>query len=570
MGKKSKRNRGASKKQHSAGAQEGGVTNTSATSDVAAAAAAVGNEIDPRSSSASAGSIRIDPIGSLMQLAEKDDFEGILKLESKLVLRATALEGTEPQNAGYIYLVIADALIATEVSSKISREKAIDYLERCWKAIHSLNKIMLHECVKLLVHLYLKEERYDEAFVTMKRLTVRIPQHELIDPDFILSVAKDYYKASLSEKVIEILTIFLGTINRSWDKEKRFAAYLLFGKGYTDLAEYEKADSFLRKALTITDDPENKVTVLYQMGLMSKLACNYDAALSALNQALEILSAESGESSRDKSTKGLSNHATALVHARIGDVLSDQGNHDLEALESFERALVTIKEDDSTADAKNLATIYYGIGAVHARLGNWDEAMDYLMLAHSSIGRHANVDSPLGSQLCENIGTVRLDQYFCDERLRQDTQKRENIILEAAIFSTKSMEYRSYTNIAILNCAQAAYLTGAGIGDANKCLIKYFENEMNKTMGIYCRECNRKAGKGTDIKICRNCQVVDYCSLAHQTLAWRSGRISHKVMCPFLKRYRLVVKAENGIDTEPFEDICKDFFETVCVLKYEV
>ena len=88
--------------------QQGGVTNTSATSDVAAAstaAAVVGNEIDPRSSSASAGSIRIDPIDSLIQLVEKEDHEGILKQESKLVLRATALEGTEPQNAGYIYLV---------------------------------------------------------------------------------------------------------------------------------------------------------------------------------------------------------------------------------------------------------------------------------------------------------------------------------------------------------------------------------------------------------------------------------------------------------------------------------
>ena len=122
MGKKSKRNRGASKKLHSEGAQQGGVTNTSASSDVAAAAAAVGNEIDPRSSSsASAGSIRIDPIGSLIQLVEKEDFEGILKQESKLILRATALEGTEPQNAGCIYLVIADALIATHAIPENSR-----------------------------------------------------------------------------------------------------------------------------------------------------------------------------------------------------------------------------------------------------------------------------------------------------------------------------------------------------------------------------------------------------------------------------------------------------------------
>jgi hypothetical protein len=141
--------------------------------------------------------------------------------------------------------------------------------------------------------------------------------------------------------------------------------------------------------------------------------------------------------------------------------------------------------------------------------------------------------------------------------------------MEAAIFSQKSMEYGSCSNNAVLNYAQVAYFIH-GIEEANMLLMAYFEAEMEKKQGIYCRSCDRIAGNGTDIKICRNCQVVDYYSEAHQTLSWRRGRLSHKVMCPFLKRYRLVVKAENHIDTESFEDICKDFFETVCVLKYEV
>ena len=89
--------------------------------------------------------------------------------------------------------------------------------------------------------------------------------------------------------------------------------------------------------------------------------------------------------------------------------------------------------------------------------------------------------------------------------------------------------------------------------------MAYFAAEMKKNRGISCRSCRRKAGNGTDIKICRNCQIVDYYSEAHRTLAWRRGRLSHKVMVPFLKRYRLVVKAENRIDTEPYEDVCKGF-----------
>ena len=85
--------------------------------------------------------------------------------------------------------------------------------------------------------------------------------------------------------------MFLGTINISWDKEKRAAAYLAFGEEYTDLTEYEEAASFLHKALAITYDPERKVDVLCQMGLMSRFSCNYDDALATLKQAMEILSA---------------------------------------------------------------------------------------------------------------------------------------------------------------------------------------------------------------------------------------------------------------------------------------
>jgi tetratricopeptide (TPR) repeat protein len=550
MGKKSKRNKAVSTKQKGTRNVEGGVSETSS--------------IHTNSR---------DITKSLSKLQQINDYEGILKLESDAIRQAKALEGTEPQKATYIYQEIALALEETAGSSnKEAREKAIHYLEQSFALVEKMidNLQDLQYVTERLVYFNLKEGRHDEAFATVKRLASSITQHELIGPEFIISFADKFSEATQFERVIDVLTIFLGTINRSWDKEKRAAAYLAFGKGYTELAEYEKAASFLHKALAITDDPVNKVAVLSQMGNMCKSSCNYDDALAALNQAIQILSSESGER-RSKSTKGWWNHNTALIHAQIGHVLSVQGNHDQEALESYERALVTIKEGYiHVEDTINLEALYQGIGAVHARLGNWDEAFDYHILAHNSIGTHAKINKSLRlSQSLERIGTVRLDQYCLDERLRHDTQQREDILMEASFFSSESMlDCGAYSNNAILNCAQVAYFR-AEIGEANKCLIAFFESKMNKTMGIFCRECNRKAGKGTDIKICRNCQVVDYCSLAHQTLAWRRGRISHKVMCPFLKRYRLVVKAENGIDTEPFEDICKDFFETVCVLKYE-
>jgi tetratricopeptide (TPR) repeat protein len=561
MGKKSKRNRGASKNQQSARVQQGAVSNTSATtSDVAAAV--VGREIEPSTGATSTTTIRRDPIiDSLLDLLKNKDYEGIIKLESDVILRATVLEGTQPQKASYFYFIVAKAFVKSGLSSLIAHEKAIHYFER---AFALSEKDMVDDCAGQLVLLYLKERRHDEAFATVKRLTVGIPQHELIKPDLILSIEQAFYRALLNERVIDILTMFLGTINRSWDKENRAKAYLAFGRGYTGLAEYEKADSFLQKALAITDDPEIKVTALCLMGSMSNLSCNYDDALAALNQALEIISAEPEERrNTSKSWSGI----TALVHAQIGEVLSEQGKRDLEALESFERALVIMKEEDAGGAAK-LAATYQEFGDVQARLGNWDEAIDYLKLAYRIVGADPDrrMKSCFPAVLCEEIGRVCLDQYFWDERLLHDTQKRQNVLREATNFSQVSFESSSIS----LNHAQVAYLMD-GIEVANQVLQMYFEGQMKKKAEIYCSSCSRKAGNGTDIKICRNCQVVDYCSEAHQTLAWRRGRLSHKVMCPFLKRYRLVAKAKKQhIDTESYEDIYKDFFETVCVLKYEV
>ena len=570
MGKKSKRNRDVSKKQKSARrVQQGGFTNTIATSD---AAAVVDREIEPSSTSAS--SIRRDPNDSLGQLVEKGDYEGILKLESDAILQATVVEGTEPQTASSIYLVIARAFVETGLSSMIAREKAIRYLERSFalseKEKHYQGNLHVHECMKLLVPIYLQEGRHDEAVAAVKRLTASIPQHELIDPDLILNFVPEFSKSSLNKEVIDILSMFLGTINRSWHKGERAKAYLVFGEGYTNLSEYEKADSFLRKALAITENQLIRVTVLCQMGSMSRFACNYDDALTVLNQALEILSSEKfGE--RSKSDDRWSKH-TASVHLYIGDVLSEQGKRDDEALASFKRAIVIMKEHHPEDDGSTVAAMYQGIGLVHARLGNWDESIDFLYLAHSSFGTDADrMIDRFRAGLFEQIVKVRLDQYFWDERLLHDKQElRENILMEAAHFSQALTKAGIHIDDAYLVDAQVAYFIAEEIEHANELLIMYFEGEVKKKQQICCRTCSRIAGNGTDIKTCRNCQVVDHCSEAHQTLAWRRGRLSHKVMCPFLKRYRLVAKAENRIDTEPVEDICKDFFETVCVLKYGV
>ena len=473
MGKKSKKNRAVSTKQQGMINVEGGVSETSGIEHPMP---------------------RRDIKESLSKFLNINDSEGILKLELDAGSQAKALEGTEPQKALYIYQAIAEAFHETEETSpyKEARKKAIHYFEEYFalteKMIDNLNGMQY--CARILVHCNLREGRLDKAFAIVKRLASGINRHELIDPVLIPSIAKEFFQANQFERGIEILTMFLGTINRSWDKENRAEAYLAVGKGYTFLAEYKKADSFLQKALAITHDPENKVTVLCQMGEMSRFACNYDDAIAALNQALEILSSEQiGE--RCKSDDSWSK-LTASVHLRIGGVLSDWGKCDLEALESFERAMVIMKEDDPEDD-RCFASMYQEIGLVHARLGNWDESIDFLYLAHSKScatdTKAMKMDSRFHATLCEEIGRVCLDQYFWDERLHHDTQKRQNVLMEAAIFRQETIESGPLTNNAILNYAQVAYLLAEKKDHANTLLMAYFEGEMKKQHGICCRSC---------------------------------------------------------------------------------
>jgi hypothetical protein len=103
MENKSERITSISKKQKSARVQQCGVANISATStnDVAAV---VSREIERTSDS-----IRRDPIDSLFELLEKGDHEGIIKLESDVILRAAVLEGTEPQQTSFVYFLIGRA-----------------------------------------------------------------------------------------------------------------------------------------------------------------------------------------------------------------------------------------------------------------------------------------------------------------------------------------------------------------------------------------------------------------------------------------------------------------------------
>ena len=64
----------------------------------------------------------------------------------------------------------------------------------------------------------------------------------------------------------------------------------------------------------------------------------------------------------------------------------------------------------------------------------------------------------------------------------------------------------------------------------------------------------------------RVCKVARYCSRDHSIQAWKKGRLCHKVMCPWLKRWRKITEGKDAT-TELCDELCNDFFERVLASK---
>ena len=74
------------------------------------------------------------------------------------------------------------------------------------------------------------------------------------------------------------------------------------------------------------------------------------------------------------------------------------------------------------------------------------------------------------------------------------------------------------------------------------------------------------------LMFCQRCGVAHYCSKDNFKLDWKRGRLGHKRLCGFLKRWRLVTKmgmrrkAKYAVE-DSYEEICSEFFDSIFVPK---
>ena len=233
----------------------------------------------------------------------------------------------------------------------------------------------------------------------------------------------------------------------------------------------------------------------------------------------------------------------------------------------------------------------------------WAKAFHHLKSAKSYILCH---DNDGGNAASFHIETLLVDQYCTDKELLHFSEEQRMELLETALLYlddtlstsleddedsdyTCSYELKESTHTILKHhisvneiCPSRVYLYHAQLyyflgelQDANKFLMAYFE-EMLKDKKQQCQTCLRHRGQAiceaVDVHDCMECKVACYCSKEHFKLDWNRGRLGHKKLCPFLGRWRLVTKRKlkkiskkYAVDDDSVEQICSDFFESICV-----
>lgn len=236
-------------------------------------------------------------------------------------------------------------------------------------------------------------------------------------------------------------------------------------------------------------------------------------------------------------------------------------NHELDAIDFYQRVLVLIRKKYPKATDDKLAYIgsehlsgkvYRNIGTALLRLKSYEEAIEALdrsisLLTRSQVPKYR--DAELFKSYQEQ-GRAYLERFCWDEGLSSPKERRKNLDLSLE-FSSKALnlidQEESGDRNLYLDMAQEHYL----LNDAQKSheFLKKFLDFAVKAGPLYCQFCHQTSPKEDMMQVCKGCKVASYCGCAHQTLAWKRERTGHRKICGMLKTWRSVRKGKVCADS---------------------
>jgi len=493
-----------------------------------------------------------DTFHTFEQLFLSQDWKGALEHESEMNVIAKTFERSHPGRVGRINFMLGAAYRclgregSIESRGSYSTKATLYYHEAVEFAKKARNNELFTKAVISLTECYVETGRVDEAMDLHKSRCDEIGK----DPDEILLFAEILQDHREYSRALEIIEEHLETIERSWENQYQCYAYELIAELYWKTKDYAKSIVYFERQLSIakqTNKVDSEAQALNGLGRNYGRMGDYDNAMACLEQALVNRSE-------------LRVHRIRLVYIAMGDVLVAQEGCEKDAILMFQQCCGLFEEGNEAR-----VEVFLKLGQAYTNIEAWD---DVVVALEESISIAESIeDKRVGNQwkvaAKQSLGNAYLEKY--GESL---PERNDELIRKALFFSDAAFHLQISNNdvkLALrLDLAQEHYFLG-DTENARNMLQKYLHGTVR--MGAsYCQACDQTCAKDAIMQKCSVCKVARYCSYAHSIQAWKKGRLCHKVMCPFLTRWR---KIERGQDTtaDLCDELCNDFFERVLASK---
>jgi tetratricopeptide (TPR) repeat protein len=503
------------------------------------------------------------------RIFEKFDSVGVMNLETALALESEVASEISKQKPRGGYRV------NPHVHVKLANYfRAVDNPDACNKAVSHYRKVIDQE-VKLvgdyeadIIRCYLDFDRCDEAMEAFKAFSCsHVENDTAIDPEFIMSIARRF-----ESKGGFVHKLRLQKLLSSFDLTVRSEA----------LGEYRIAIDGYKSSLSISRDQNDKSAEAHALKALGRVYAKIHKNHTAMNRLQKALAI------RMQSKTKVSISQMIDIYIQMGYVHLNHGSGGMEqnalevfetALQSYRLALVPTDEKSpvTAKDAARLVSIYNGMGLTYYILGQWDRAIQVLNKSVEYVKHPKHVRYPCTMQTHYFLGCTYLQKYRTlpfdlgpeePAQLLQNAWEHMKLIIsikkyggdfEWTSLGKKDEEYMGVT-MSIIMCLQGRR------DEAKPCLQMYFDTEASRIKkdddALYCHCCHQSHGESIKLKKCAGCKVNYYCNKTHQKKEWRGRFIGHRMLCPFLKRWRRVKRQmkKGRRSRDSFELILNHFF----------
>jgi len=477
------------------------------------------------------------------QLIASEEWAGLLDPESEMCARVKAYDGSNPKLAGIMNLFLGDA--HKELGREGDIERATLYYQKAIKlSKKAVNNEIVAKGVLGLSQCYGMAGRVDEAMDLYKSLCEEV-RKESLDPDAILSFTQILVDNHETSCALTILEEHLEAIESSWENQNQCLAYEMIAMSYSGKNDFAKSNMYFERQLSIAKEMKNvesEASALNGLGHNYGLVGDYGKAMEYLEQAPE----------RGDDRKG-------LTYIAMGDVLVAQEGREKEAILMYQKCVGLFEQGN-----EELMPVFFKLGQAYTQIDAWDDAI-------ASLEKGLSIAESREDERCVNqmkalakqsLGNTYLEKY-------QSLPERNDELIRKALFWSEAafnlLNSKGIENLALyLDLAQDHYFLG-DLEKAHNMLKRYLDGTL-RLGASHCQACRQICAKGAYMEKCSVCKVARYCSQAHSVQAWKKGRLCHKVMCPFLHRWRKITEGK-GATAELCDKLFHIFFERVLASK---